>query len=941
MTKRDAMNLPTATYRLQLTPGNGESARFGFEDAEKLIPYLKKLGISHLYLSPITTPVKGSTHGYSVIDYNTINPELGGEEGFRHLAEALHKEGMGVIVDFVPNHMGVEGGQNPWWQDVLKHGKASKYADYFDINWEKDTEGKLVVPFLGDDVEQLIDKDARVRHPKTGEYVDEADRTQEEHPAFRVIYDEGKKEYSFDYWGKDFPINEKGQETLKNSGKDIDAINQDTQLLQHVLDKQYYRPIHWSKGIDQLNHRRFFNINELAGVRVEDPAVFNDTHQGLKQWVDEGLIDGIRLDHIDGLRDPEKYLRDLRKLVGDKMYIVAEKILAPDEKLPEAWLRDNLLQGTTGYDATIPIGRFHTHPSDALIKAYGDFLETKDAPGYAEILRHSRIQSMKGELKPELDRLTGMLESISQERKVSFSKEALQEALQEFTAAFPTYRTYIVPGEQVSETDRELIRKTADKAEEKAESPEAKRAIGFIADVMQEPISSQSAGSFIQSFQQFTGPVIAKGTEDTAFYRYHELRGAAEVGAELDHLGMKPEEFTEFLQQRMASTMNAMSTHDTKLGEDTRARAITLSHIPEIWAEKTQQWKQDLQHLTQNSEVNGKTISLQDQYLFYQTLVATYPLELMFGEHRKSPARNRSSEYIKYPTLQQSDTNKDVDAEEKYLERMQAFMKKAICEAKENTAWVPVSNGESGLPNPNPDYEDAVASFVAEVLNDRKFIEKELRPFAEKIARMGANVSLSQRVLQATAPGVPDIYQGSEGWNLSTVDPDNRITPDYAKLDKQLTGAGNRSLEQLAESWPDGRVKQVLTQKLLHLREKNPEIFSSNEPGELVPLHVYGADGKESDAAYAFARIHDGKGVVVMVPRALDDELFKQDGHALGLKGERFAGLSVEIPEALKNTQFIDALRGEDSITVEQGRIRLSDAFKDVPAAVMGSGISL
>ncbi|MFO1243449.1 MAG: malto-oligosyltrehalose synthase [Rickettsiales bacterium] len=895
------LEIPTATYRFQLRPPTHEEPDnlepgqdrkdpgLNFSDVEKQIPYLKKLGISHVYLSPITAPITGSRHGYNTIDYHHVNPEIGGDEGFKHMADALHAAGMKIIVDFVPNHMGIEGGQNPWWQDVLKRGEHSKYNRYFDIAWNQDPQHKVIVPFLGKSAEDAIkDREFRVQKNEAGEYY-------------------------FDYWGKPFPINDKGQELLK--GQDVDAVNSQQELLKEVLDKQYYRPVFWLEGLEKLNYRRFFSITDLAGIRIEDPEVFTDVHRTLKQWADDKVIDGVRIDHIDGLRDPEGYLKNLRALLGERIYITAEKILGADERLPSSW--PEVMQGTTGYDHMIAAGNVFIKPSPALSQGYARFIGAENAPSYEEIMRQSRVQFMEGEMKPELDRFQGKLKEAAKAAGHDFNDATLRVALKEVTAAFPIYRTYI-SDDHVSDTDKKVIATATGNAKKYAKDKNVASAIDFIGRVLDRSEKGKAADEFVMGYQQFTGPIIAKGTEDTAFYRYNILRGAVEVGAELDKLGLSPEDFTRYLQQRMAVTMNASSTHDNKLGEDTRARAVTLSHIPEIWSEKALQWKERFASLAKDTAQNGKSITAEDQYLFFQTLVASYPLELMFKDEA-SPFNEVDTEKVL----------KD------YTYRMQVFMAKALREAKVNTRWVP-----EGDALPDKKYEEGVQAFVAGVINDKDFAP-ELQKFTQKVARMGANVSLSQRILQATSPGVPDIYQGSESWNLALVDPDNRRTPDFSKLDENLDNAANKDWKILTETWPDGIVKQVLTQRLLKLREQNPDLFLSNAPGELVPLQVYNAQHEEVKDVIAFARVHGQKAVIVAVPAALNDDLYKQKQTALGVRNGRLAGdLEIELPESLKNKSFVDTLREGKEVTVEKGSIKLRQAFHDLPGAVMGTGLS-
>lgn len=898
-------SLPTATYRFQLTPGSLGNNPLKFEDVQKLIPYLKEMGISHVYLSPITTPEKGSEHGYNVVDYDTINPELGGERGFREMATALHDAGIGVIVDYVPNHMSVETRANKKWWDVLKHGKNSASTKFFDIHWDENND-KVALPCAGNNGDQLVDSN-----------------------ELELVREDG--EVKFAYHEHRFPVDPQSLESIRHSGESdetlINRLNDSQVELTGLLERQHYDILHWQDGYTRLNYRRFFNINGLAGIRQEDPEVFQSTHGKIGELIGDGLVDGLRIDHIDGLKEPEGYLRQLDALVKEKIgsearknfYVVAEKILAPNETLPSHWIEENLLNGTTGYDYLIAAGKLLTNSvKEKLGQIYAAFVGDNGVLDEKAILTASRKRVMlgderctDGELEPEFTRNLNALyktqQAIADAPLDDAQKEALKDAFVEVMTAYPVYRFYPGP-EGYSQTDKTRLDNLL------AAFPN-EGAYASLKDILTLNVPEEKkpqALDFVLQLQQFTGPMVAKGTEDTAFYRYHLLRGSTEVGGELGHISMTPAEFIEFLESRGTQAMNVSSTHDTKLAENARMRNLALSYVPEKWDALANAWKQ-------HTEGYGLNIHPNDQYLLLQTIVATYPLSLLFPHEAGQSGVNAQQE------------------KELYIARLEHFVEKALREGKERTDYVP--------PGKDDKYEHNAKAFIKRVVHDDTFLSAPLGDgqsplqFMQRLAQVSANVSLQNTMLKIGAPGIPDFYQNSEQWLHTTVDPDNRKTPDYDKLQETLQHAQNADIEQLSRDWPDGRIKQLVTARLLQARKENPDVFRD---GALVPLKVYkgGAEHEALDKnAVAFARISKedpSKAAIIFIPRLMEADLYKTTG--LGLKAETVGeSIHIELPDSLKDVHFMDALRKtNDRITNRAGKTELvfTPEMRTLPGAV-------
>jgi (1->4)-alpha-D-glucan 1-alpha-D-glucosylmutase len=749
-----------ATYRLQLHKD------FTFADAERIADYLWELGVSHLYLSPILQSRPGSHHGYDVTDHSVVNEELGGIDGLRALAAAWPGE---IIVDIVPNHMAVTGGRNRWWWDVLKLGPASDYATYFDIDWDPSEERlkrSILIPILGDHYGRVLE---------AGELSVELE---DDEPVLR-------------YYEHAFPL------APSSRPHDLDAINSDPDLLHEILEAQYYRLAYWKVAGQELNYRRFFAINDLAALRIDRPEVFDDVHRTTLTLLDEGVIHGLRVDHIDGLRYPRAYLDRLKDLTSG-CYVVVEKILEGDETLRNEWPVD----GTTGYESIARIdGLFVDPDSDKqLSDTYVRFTGRDTSPDAMAI--EAKLQVMDSELAADIERLTDLFVAVceDQRRYRDFTRPDLRQTLRETIASFDVYRTYVEPGRPYEEDAVIVTRAVGDAIERRPDlDPEP---FGLLAEVLLGRVEGDDERRLAMRFQQATGPVMAKGVEDTLFYRYNRFAALNEVGGDPSRFGASVEEFHRFnglIQERWPKSMRAGSTHDTKRSEDVRARLALLSEIPNEWASAIDTWSEHNQM--------HRTTSWPDrnlEYLLYQTLVGAWPLS---------------------------------------LERATAYIEKAAKEAKEQTSWIA----------PKEAHDDAVRDFVGKLFADEWFMGS-LKRFVEPLAVPGFVASLSNCLLRLTSPGVPDIYQGTETWDLSLVDPDNRRPVDY--------GARRDLMDADATSWTEpasGAAKLFLIKSVLAARAAHPEAFGPS--GSYSPVS---ARGSRSGHVVAFLR---GDNVVTIAPR--------------------------------------------------------------------------
>ena len=768
------MQVPRATYRLQF------SQHFRLENALKLLPYLQALGISHVYASPLFKATPQSEHGYDVCDFAQINPEIGSEADLARLVNALHEKHMGLVIDIVPNHMGVVSRENHWWWDVLTHGQNSRYANHFDIDWnppEKNLRGKVILPVLGEDYPALLRKGELKVLPENAHFV--------------LAYHQHR-----------FPIAPATATKLAASA--LPEINSDFTALNELINRQHYHLEYHELGNTHLNYRRFFAVSSLAGMRVEEEKVFEATHALIRRWSEEGWVDGLRVDHPDGLRAPEKYLVWLRKL-APKAWIVVEKILEPGETLPESWP----VAGTTGYDFLYQVNNLMVEPAGkpALTDFYAQF--TGETIDYNSLALEKKRSILKSLLAAELNRLVRILFIIKARRPDMklVSRETLREALVETIVHFPVYRSYVAEqGVGPSAADQAVINLAIKQASEYCPTL-PKPIFSFIQDVLLNHPRGKSAKDFIARFQQLTGPVMAKGVEDTAFYCFNRLVSLNEVGGNPDRFGLGVEDIHNYLQERQRTFPHSQlttATHDTKRGEDVRACLNLLSEIPETWIRTVKRWSAMNEcHRRKNFPDRNS------EYLFYQTLVGAWPLT---------------------------------------VERVQLYMEKAALESGQHTNWL----------QRNQEYEKALQNFISESLRDPQFTT-DLEAFTGTLANAAAVNSLAQTLVKLTAPGVPDIYQGCELWDRSLVDPDNRRPVDFTSRQSLLEEAKSLSPEKIWERRAEGLPKLWLIQKTLHWRKACHDF----ETLDYQPLF---ATPPRGDHVFTFVR---GEKAIVVVPRFL------------------------------------------------------------------------
>jgi (1->4)-alpha-D-glucan 1-alpha-D-glucosylmutase len=912
--------IPRATYRLQL------SAQFGFDEATAIVPYLRALGISHLYASPFLKARAGSTHGYDITDHNLLNPEFGGEEGFARLSRALADADMGLILDFVPNHMGVGRADNAWWLDVLEWGQKSPYANIFDISWDALSyrpHGGLLLPILGKSYGEALEN---------GEIV--------------LKFDDADGSFSFWYFDHRLPVRPDRYSEIVNkvvgfaaamqteAGRALLAIAerygelktpsraQAPELkaslaavdggsgiikrgleayapqadeparvvaLHHLLERQHYRLAHWRVAISEINYRRFFDINDLAGIRVEDIRTFRLIHRKVAALIAAGSIHGLRLDHIDGLYDPEQYCARLQRLVSaargpastTPFYTVVEKILAPDEPLP----RFAGVAGTTGYDVLNLISRvlIRNDGLPVLEQAW----QTHAAPSrnFAQLVDESKARIIETTMSSEFTVLSRLLARIAAGHWPSrdYTLDRLRMALEQFVRSFPVYRTYIA-GRSVSARDRALIVQAIDLARERWYGSDI-AVFDFLRDALTLDLvapdrvgySAARTKQFVAKTQQFTGPVTAKAVEDTAFYRYHRLLALNEVGNDPSLPALSVGDFHRLMEaraQRVPHAMTATATHDTKRGEDARMRIATLSELADDWSAAVRRW----------IELNAPLI--------------------IAGKQR---APSRAHEYMIYQALIGSWPQGEIDSE--FAERIKAYATKAAREGKQETSWF----------SPNEEYESGLARFVERLLDRAQsaaFLE-DFAAFAKCTSLLGALNGLSQLVLKATIPGVPDFYQGTELWDLSLVDPDNRRAVDFEVRSRLLA---NADLSQAAADWSSGQAKLALTHRLLQLRAEHSALFAE---GRYEPIAV---EGPHRDHVVAFARVLQHDAIVVVVGRHFAQ--FTDAGRHWPRRG------------AIEATLQLDQYRAEFDVLAgtplaPQHSVPLGAVFGDVPVAIL------
>jgi (1->4)-alpha-D-glucan 1-alpha-D-glucosylmutase len=844
------VRIPSSTYRLQLHKD------FTFDDAAGIADYLRSLGVSHVYCSPYLQAAPGSMHGYDVVSHQRVNEELGGAEGHERFCRKLGEAKLGQVLDIVPNHMSL-GKENRYWWDVLENGTSSRYASFFDIDWQPQEErlrDKVLVPILGDQYGRVLQAGG-IKVVRRGNkfQVECSGETLPASPNSLVGILARASEYARSdtlsflaaSFGRLLQPEYVDRRTILARHRDkvvlfnllerlcgeepgigeaidqsVTELNGNLDALDDFLNQQNYRLAYWKTADQQLSYRRFFDVNTLIGLRVEREYVFEEIHALVLEWLKRGVLDGLRVDHPDGLRDPLEYLNRLRKNAPDA-YIVGEKILEPGEFLRESWP----IEGTTGYDFLNVAAGVLVAPEGMaeLTSVYGDF--TDQITDFHAIAHEKKISVTQEGLGSDVNRLTSLFVEICEANRDrrDYTRAEVRRAIREVAACFAIYRTYVVPErDEITDEDREQITQATEFAKQQRLDIDADL-FDFMRDVLTMVVKGRQESEFVLRFQQFTGPVMAKGVEDTAFYCYNRLTGMNEVGSDPGRNGLSVGEFHAYcakMQQTHPLTMTTLSTHDTKRSDDVRARMAVLSEIPGRFNSAIQRWAR------MNSAFRTKkpgSIAMPDrntEYLYYQTLIGAWPLP---------------------------------------MDRAQAYMLKAVREAKQQTSWV--AN--------HKDFEEALRMFIELTLNYAPFL-REMNQFVARVQDAGRVNSLTQTLLKYTAPGMPDLYQGGELWDLSLVDPDNRRPVDYEVRKrllcemKKMTGKDIAS--EVMRRADEGLPKMWTIHKALEVRREWPDCFDAD--AEYTPIEV---DGAKHDHVIAYLR---GDDVVTVVPRLtvkLDD----------------------------------------------------------------------
>jgi (1->4)-alpha-D-glucan 1-alpha-D-glucosylmutase len=1012
--------VPRATYRLQF------NSNFTLQQAGALAPYLDDLGISDCYASPLLAACPGSEHGYDICDHSRLNPALGDDRDFDAFVAALHDHAMGLILDTVPNHMGISLPDNAWWLDVLENGPGSIYAPYFDIDWQPikpELENKVLLPILEDQYGQVLESGKLALAYENGAFfiyhyetklpvaprsysailtkaldhltLDEADEQMQE---FRSIL------FTLDHLP---PRTSQEDEALEERNREKEVIKRRLAALTEanaairtaieaviaglngrpgqpasfdelhaLLEMQSYRLAFWRVAAEEINYRRFFDINNLAAIRVELPQVFADTHALIFRWLAEGKVTGLRIDHPDGLRSPGEYFKKLQahyllpqvqpeaaplseeellpvitawldKVEADQqcdpdaapasaklawpLYVVAEKILSDDEPLPQDWAID----GTTGYDFLNDVnGLFVNSDHEAAFdKIYRRF--TGISTDFSDQATQTKEMIMRIALASEINILAHQMERIIEKsrRYRDFTLNSITAAIREVLSCLPIYRTYITPPHPVTDRDRHYIETAV--AEARRRNPRLPRSLlNFLRDTlllrnMEDfgPEDQPGIVDFVMKFQQVSGPLTAKGLEDTAFYIYNRLVSLNEVGGEPQHFGLSPQAFHQKNAGRLACwphTMLATSTHDTKRSEDVRARLNVLSDLPEAWQKAVSGWSR--LNAAHKTTVDGEPApDANDEYLFYQAVVGAWPF---VDQTEQEDAARQGIARPAVSRLMQPGSETFTD----FRERILAYMKKATNEAKRHTSWI----------NPNEAYDAALERFVCESLDVKRsgrFLN-DLLKLTERVAYYGQFNSLAQLLLKLTSPGVPDIYQGTELWDFSLVDPDNRRPVDFdhrrrllADLRLRTTTGGLEQRQALAqkllETGHDGKIKLYVTERTLAFRRDHPDLFKC---GDYRPL---AAVGSRQNHVVAFSRTAVDETVLVVTPRLVAGLTGGVERPPLG---DIWADTWLSLPGAPAGRRYTNLFTGQ-TLSLEQANdhsgLPLAQIFADFPVALL------
>ncbi|MDX2097652.1 MAG: malto-oligosyltrehalose synthase [Leptolyngbyaceae cyanobacterium bins.59] len=928
------MRVPTATYRIQFNSG------FRFEDAANIVSYLAELGISDLYASPIFQARIGSSHGYDVVNPNQLNSELGTPEDFETLMGKIQSHQMGWLQDIVPNHMAYDS-QNQWLMDVMENGPDSNYVTYFDIAWNSpfgNSQEPILAPMLGNFYGDSLEKgEIQVKYDESGLSVNyyslKLPLKLESYATFltqhlgRVARTLGRKHPDFiKILGILYVVKNLSSEVVSHQRQDqsdfvkgllweLYTSNPEIQtfiddniklfngepgnpdsfnLLDRLLSEQFYRLSYWKVGAEDINYRRFFTVNELISVKVEELKVFQTTHDMICRFVQEGKFTGLRIDHIDGLYNPTEYLHRLREKVGDT-YITVEKILQPGENLPDSWPT----QGTSGYDYLNYLnGVFckteNCEPFDTL---YQEF--TGSELPFDEVVAQKKHLILDKNLAGDIDNLATLAKKISEKYRYGndFTLNGLKRALAEVLTRFPVYRTY-ADESGISAADRTFVEEVIRDAKETV--PLLLNELNFLEKLLLLDYDASLTSTekaqwlyFVMRVQQYTGPLMAKGVEDTAFYVYNRLISLNEVGGNPEHFGISAQEFHEFnrvRQERWFSAMSATSTHDTKRGEDTRARMNVLSELPEEWRQQVQSWSK--MNRRYKVKFRGQLLpDRNDEYAIYQTLVGAFPFH--------------SEEFPEF------------------VDRVKDYVIKAIRESKVYTAWL----------RPNPDYEKACTDFVDAILSspeENPFLQS-LQPFQQKIAFYGIFNSLSQVLLKAASPGVPDFYQGTELWDFSLVDPDNRRPVNFERRQACLHSLKERVqqdisglVNELLAHKEDARLKLFLTMQLLKARTQYLQVF---QEGAYILLEM---TGEFQDHLIAFARKTNETTALVIAPRFLTSLV--QPGE-LPLGSQVWQDTGIKLPGDFP-VSWQDAIVHQ-SVAAQDGVLPVGEVLQKFPVALL------
>jgi malto-oligosyltrehalose synthase/4-alpha-glucanotransferase len=891
---------PLSTYRIQFHQD------FTFAHLDKIVPYLTELGVKTLYASPIFKAVPGSNHGYDNVDPLTVNPEIGTLDELRTLSKKLRDAGISWLQDIVPNHMAFHY-DNAWLMDVLEKGPTSLYRNYFDQSLADHTfyKGPIMVPFLGEELNDVIDAGELTVDWHQDRFVFKY--TEQIWPLNLDTYEDilfadnaastenikelrnqvaGLKEtadptaYSAEMAALKPKLVSLMQSDEFNSQikSSLQTINQNKDQLKAIAAQQHYRLCSWKETDQQINYRRFFTVNGLICLNIQRLEVFNHVHELVKALLEEGIIHGLRIDHIDGLYDPAQYLQRLRALTGDETYIVVEKILEPGEDLPASWP----IQGSTGYDYLALVNNLFTNQkSEETFTRFYQRLTTNNRSVHRQI-HDKKALILSEHMNGELDNLTSLFiefELSSAEGVEVAGKEKLKQAIAQLLIRFPVYRFY---GNSFPLNKEESANLAAIFSKIQKANPELLAASRLLEQTLLEHKNDDHSGRALQFYQrcmQFTGPLMAKGVEDTLMYTYNRFIDHNEVGDSPEAFGLSVNEFHALMEKRQQEwplAINATSTHDTKRGEGVRARLNVLTSIADEWLRTVIQWQSLNQHLKTNNAPDDN-----DEYFIYQTLVGAYPM----------PGRD----------------------EDDFENRLNEYLEKVLREAKRHSTWS----------DPNESYEQAVKNFAEGIFDNQAFLDS-FRAFHKKVSSLGTIISLTQVTLKMMCPGVPDVYQGCEHWDLSLVDPDNRRPVDYELRQQLLTDAG--STPDLAKLWEDrfgGQVKVWLVKTLLSLRAQYPGVFSK---GSYVPLEV---KGRHQDNIIAFSRYYRGTWLVTVVPVS---STIVGDTALIEINKIDWEDTKLILPKDVPET-CTDLITGRDTKLTRE--VPLSDIIKDLPIAVL------